>query len=614
MLDRVEHQTAAVRATFNSAAHDLRAPLHRIRVRLESAESRGDLGANGADVVADSVADLERVQRILATLLQIARADSAAAPGNDEPVDLTALAQELGDLYAPEALERGLTLYVHAYAPALVRGNRQLLAQLLANLLENAIKYVPSGGHVDVTVTTEDRKAQLTVRDDGPGIPEASRAQVLQPFHRLERDDLNSTGSGLGLSLVEAVVRLHHGQLSLSDNGPGLVVRCEFPLAPAVAEPPPAAPPAPAAPTAPAAPAQSAAPAAALPALPAAPTRSPVASWLGGVALLWTLLAGAPRSAAADMLRLVDDDQQPLQLSAPARRIVSLAPGSTAMLFAAGAGDRVVGTSAYSDEPAAAKLIERVGDSQSFDLERILRLRPDVVVVWSSGTPEAQIQRLQRVGLRVYRTRLAHLDDIPGSVLRLGRLTGTEAVARPAAQALGARLDQLRQRYAGATPQSVLIEIWDHPLYTVGGTELLSDVLAVCGFHNLFADLGGANPAVGVEAVLARNPDLILTLAPNRQAQQDWIEQWRAYPQLQAVRQGRVLGSVDQRLSRFGPGVIEATEQLCTLLRPGLDARMRGWRYCGNDVANQRADLYLVVASLHRSGRWRLLHALRNQV
>ena len=154
-----------------------------------------------------------------------------------------------------------------------------------------------------------------------------------------------------------------------------------------------------------------------------------VGSQLPGRLAAAALLLALAQARAADVpaLTLSDDEQHTLQLARPAQRIVSLAPGATAMLFAAGAGERVVGTSAYSNEPEAAKQIERVGDAQSFDLERILALHPDVVVVWGGGTSPTQLARMEGVGLRIYRHRLARLDDIPASLLRFGRLAGTEA-------------------------------------------------------------------------------------------------------------------------------------------------------------------------------------------
>jgi signal transduction histidine kinase len=144
-----------------------------------------------------------------------------------ESVDLARLAHELGELYAPEAQARKLALRVQGDAPACIIGHQQLLAQLLTNLLENSIKYVPAGGFVELVVRSEGGRVELVVTDDGPGIPELSHAAMLLPFRRLERDAA-APGSGLGLSLVAAVVRLHHGQLELRDLSPGLRVSCSF--------------------------------------------------------------------------------------------------------------------------------------------------------------------------------------------------------------------------------------------------------------------------------------------------------------------------------------------------------------------------------------------------
>ena len=241
MLDRIEQQTNTVRATFNSAAHDLRSPLHRMRVRLESAISRVPLEHAARSAVEDTVTDLERVQRTLATLLQIAHANMATALRGGEAVDLAALGQELGELYDPEARQRGLALTVRARGPASVSGNRQLLAQLVANLLENAIRYVPAGGHIGLTVEATPTLASLIVSDNGPGIAAAPRgplpglpaAPPAPPAQQRWASSAGSAadppGSGLGLSLVAAVVRMHRGRLALWDNEPGLIVRCDFP-------------------------------------------------------------------------------------------------------------------------------------------------------------------------------------------------------------------------------------------------------------------------------------------------------------------------------------------------------------------------------------------------
>jgi len=280
----------------------------------------------------------------------------------------------------------------------------------------------------------------------------------------------------------------------------------------------------------------------------------------------WAAAAGA----GAPLPQLRDDEQRPIDLPRPAQRIVSLAPGATAMLFAAGAGAQVVGTSAYSNEPAAAKLIPQVGDAQSFDVERILALHPDVVVVWSGGTSATQLARLEGVGLHLYRHRLSALDDIPGSLIRLGQLAGTEAQARAAASQLAARITALRERYRNAAAESVLIQVWDRPIYTVGRAEIMTDVIHACGYRSIYEDLADPGPAVTLESVLARDPKIILALPPDARAGRDWVAGWRAYPSLQAVRSGRLISWTDQRLSRLGPSIVDAAEALCQALRePG---------------------------------------------
>ena len=239
MLDRIEQQTAIVNITFNSAAHDLRAPLYRMRARLEAALTGMVAGVAGESsagaAMRATIDDLERVQRTLATLLQIAQAEAGGNNASREPVDLAQMVRELGELYEPEARERGLTLKVQADTPARLSAHQQLLAQLVTNLLENALKYVPSGGGIRLEITASEALIQLTVSDDGPGIPTALHAEMLLPFRRQVRDGA-TPGSGLGLSLVAAVARLHHGKLEMLDAAPGLIVRCSFAaLGPAVA-------------------------------------------------------------------------------------------------------------------------------------------------------------------------------------------------------------------------------------------------------------------------------------------------------------------------------------------------------------------------------------------
>ncbi len=227
MVDRLAEKTQVLRATFDSAAHDLRAPLYRLRGRLEDAARNPTADEAVREGVEASLQELEHVQRTLTTLLQIAQAESAISVANSAAVNLAELASDMADLYEPAARERQLQLTVHTDAECDVRGNRQLLAQVVANLVENALKYVPAGGHIEVKAERVGPGSRLTVADDGPGIPEGERTHVLQPFVRLP-GAASTSGTGLGLSLVAAIAKLHHARLALEDNHPGLRVVLDF--------------------------------------------------------------------------------------------------------------------------------------------------------------------------------------------------------------------------------------------------------------------------------------------------------------------------------------------------------------------------------------------------
>jgi signal transduction histidine kinase len=234
MLDRIEQQTTTLRTAFDSIAHDLRTPLYRLRVRLEEAQLHQELPREAQELVGLTLEDLDRVQRTLATLLEIARAESAGVATHGDSVDIAALAGNLVELYQPGMKAAGLEVLVEVPAApgaAMVKGNRQLLAQLITNLLENALKYVPAGGRVQVSVRVTPKAVTLRVADNGPGIAAADREAALRPFVRVGDSAGRAPGSGLGLSLAAAVARLHGAELSLGDNAPGLIVSCDLPSA-----------------------------------------------------------------------------------------------------------------------------------------------------------------------------------------------------------------------------------------------------------------------------------------------------------------------------------------------------------------------------------------------
>ena len=274
-------------------------------------------------------------------------------------------------------------------------------------------------------------------------------------------------------------------------------------------------------------------------------------------------LAGAGRASAAHTVS--DDLGRQITVRDPPLRIVSLTPGATEMLFAAGAGEEVIATVEYSEEPPAARRLARIGDVAAVDMERLVSLRPDVVVAWPAGGNPAQREKIARLNIPVYEQQVVRLTDLPVSVRRLGALAGTGAAAERAAHDIEARLAALTRTYgagvAGKLP-TVLLQVWNRPIYTVGGQHLMSDALSICGARNVFADLPEAGPVVDTEAVIARDPDIIIAAAPPGEGAA-WLADWKRFATLAAVRSGRLVVFEDQALSRLGPSVIDATEGLC---------------------------------------------------
>ncbi len=271
------------------------------------------------------------------------------------------------------------------------------------------------------------------------------------------------------------------------------------------------------------------------------------------------------RPLVAGAFTTLDDTGQRVSLHALPRRIVSLAPGATEMLFAAGLGDRLVATVDYSDEPAAAKRVPRIGDVTGVDIERLVSLHPDLVIAWPGGGNPAQIERIAQLGIAIYRQQVNRLSELPASLRRLGALAADPSVADRAAGSLEEELTRLAHEYGGGKHPTVLLEVWNRPLYTVGGTHLMSDALRLCGARNVFGDLRELGPVIDTEAVIARDPDIIVAAAPPGESA-SWLAEWRRFPTLKAVRHGRLVGFEDQRFVRLGPSVIRATEALCKAL------------------------------------------------
>ncbi|MGD9841526.1 MAG: cobalamin-binding protein [Steroidobacteraceae bacterium] len=251
------------------------------------------------------------------------------------------------------------------------------------------------------------------------------------------------------------------------------------------------------------------------------------------------------------------------QAITPARRIVSLTPGLTELIYAIGAEQWLLATVEYADYPDAAKHIPRVGDAFRVDMEKLLSLKPDLVLVWTSGTPATTVAQIKALGLRVESIEVRQIDEVGTSLLRLGELTGMQDNAWQAADAFTHSMQALKTQYQDRTPLDVFVEVSRQPLYTVNGQHVLSEVLTLCGGRNVFADLSQLAPVIGVEAVLQANPDAILsTEGTVQQVQSDW----RKWSQLKAVQQQHIYVVSPDTTTRATPRLVQGVRDVCMAL------------------------------------------------
>lgn len=288
---------------------------------------------------------------------------------------------------------------------------------------------------------------------------------------------------------------------------------------------------------------------------------------LGVVFSAACLIAGwvASPSAAAQGIRLVDAAGTTVRLAQPARRIVSLAPHVSELLFEVGAGDVLVGAVQFSDYPPAAAGISRIGDYKNLDMETLLALRPDLVIGWLSGNRPRHVEQIRALGLPVYLTEPRRLARIPELMRDLGMLSGRSAEAEVVAAGFERRLQSLRERYAGQQQVSVFFQAWDQPLMTLNGDHLVSDAIALCGGVNVFADLERLAPTVSIESVLVADPAVIVTGGVGEE-RSEWLERWRQWPQLRAVRQDQLYLIDPDLLQRPTSRILQGLERLCEIL------------------------------------------------
>lgn len=284
--------------------------------------------------------------------------------------------------------------------------------------------------------------------------------------------------------------------------------------------------------------------------------------------LLLRLLCGAlvlsATGARAD-IAVRDSTGREVRLPAPAQRLIALAPHIVENVYSAGAGDKLVGVVSYSDFPPEARKVPRVGDAHAWSLERIAALRPDLILMWGSGSGLDALGSLERLGIPVLISELRRPGDIPDDIERIGRLTGTTAVSDREAARIRSELALLERTYRRAVPVRVFYEIWNQPLQTINGEHLISHVIKLCGGRNVFDRVPLLAPQVSVEAVLEARPEAIIASGMD-EARPEWLDAWRRYTDLPAVRNDALLFVPPDHLQRPTARLLLGAGNLCRQL------------------------------------------------
>ena len=277
------------------------------------------------------------------------------------------------------------------------------------------------------------------------------------------------------------------------------------------------------------------------------------------VFFLVSLLCSAAAAFASVILQ--DDAGHTLTLAQPAKRIVALTPHVAELVFAAGAGDRLAAVSVFSDYPPAATRLPIIGDANRIDLEAIVRLKPDLVIGWASGTSPLVIRQLPQLDIPVWLTEAHQVGDIARQLRQIGQLAGSEKAAKQAAEQFEQQWQALRTRYSRRPPVSVFYQIWPSPPMTVNGTHFISDVMRACGGRNIFADLPVLTPTVSVEAVVQRNPQVIVASGAYTGDPAQW-KAWQGLP-IAAVQRHRLYELPPDLIQRPTPRILQGAALMC---------------------------------------------------
>ncbi|WP_198263797.1 cobalamin-binding protein [sulfur-oxidizing endosymbiont of Gigantopelta aegis] len=288
---------------------------------------------------------------------------------------------------------------------------------------------------------------------------------------------------------------------------------------------------------------------------------------------LFFLLGFSSHHAKAD-IQIKDDSGYLLHLIQPAKRVISLSPGLTELIYAAGGQKVIKGVVSYSDYPEQAKSLKQIGSYNALDMEKILLLKPDLIVAWKSGNPVHQIEQLRNLGLAVYVSEPSDFMAIPETIKKFGKLMATETIANQNANEFTQEFNHLKQHYNNkknlfnsASKPRVFIQIWNKPVMSINQAHLISKVISFCGGENIFAQTKSLTSNPSIEAILSADPEIIIATGM-ADASKVWLNRWRQWAFLSAVKNNRLYATNPDHLVRHTPRILLGIKEVCQLINP----------------------------------------------
>lgn len=286
--------------------------------------------------------------------------------------------------------------------------------------------------------------------------------------------------------------------------------------------------------------------------------------------LLFNMCFFSSISASAEPIRVIDDAGLLVELSQPAKRVISLSPHITELLYSVGAAETILAAVDFSNYPEHAKDLPRIGSGYQLDVEAIIGLQPDLIVGWQSGNNQAQLQQLKKLGFNLYLSEPESLADIAENLIDLGVLLGKQEIAKKKSNQFKSELESLKLKYKGSEKVLVFYQVWQRPLFTVNKQHIISQIIEMCGGDNIFKELSILSPQVDIESVIARNPDVIV--AGIGESRDDWLSNWSTWKSINAVKNEQLYGIDADLIVRHTFRILQGAELMCQALQDARNA------------------------------------------